>query len=143
MTPAISTRAGIPIPSSPRSETDQFLFNQGNHRQLFDVLGHRRTAVRTASPGPPSQSGLPTPGAFRWSGTLTVGTDAGTPYGCWARRHLGNLVPGVGEVPCTSLKSSMPGGPELVTDPFFGTLFELPPKHAAVVWEHPEVCLDR
>jgi 1,4-alpha-glucan branching enzyme len=117
-------------------ETDLFLFNQGNHRHLFDVLGaHPR--VLDGVPGiafavwAPNARRVSLVGDFnQWDGRRHTMRVLGA-SGVWEL-----FVPGVGDGALYQFELLDAGGNlKLVTDPF-GKLFELPPKHAAVVWNN-------
>jgi len=117
-------------------ETDQFLFNQGNHQRLFDVLGAQR---RDPDGVPGTAFAVWAPNARRVS---VVGD-----FNRWdGRRHPMRLlgasgiwelfVPGVGEGALYQFEMvDARGNLKLMTDPM-AALYELPPKHAAVVWNN-------
>jgi 1,4-alpha-glucan branching enzyme len=115
-------------------ETDLFLFNQGNHNRLGDVLG-AQLRVLDGVPGvsfavwAPNARRVSVVGDFnQWDGRRHVMRLLGS-SGVWEI-----FVPGVGEGALYQFELiDAEGRLKLVTDPF-GALYELPPKHAAVVW---------
>ena len=117
-------------------ETDLFLFNQGNHRRLFDVLG-AHPQILDGVPGiafavwAPNARRVSLVGDFNhWDGRRHPMRVLGA-SGVWEL-----FVPGVGDGALYQFELLDAGGNlKLVTDPF-GNLFELPPKHAAVVWNN-------
>ncbi len=117
-------------------ETDLFLFNQGNHHQLGDVLGAQ---LKTLDGVPGVAFAVWAPNARRVSVVGNFNQWDGRRH---AMRQLGSsgvweiFVPGVGEGALYQFEIlDTRGNLKLNTDPF-GALFELPPKHAAVVWDN-------
>ncbi|MBX3732573.1 MAG: 1,4-alpha-glucan branching protein GlgB [Verrucomicrobiae bacterium] len=117
-------------------ETDQYLFNQGNHQRLFDVLGAH---LRDPDGVQGTAFAVWAPNARRVS---VVGD-----FNAWdGRRHpmrlLGSsgiwelFIPGVGEGALYQFELlDAHGNLKVVTDPF-ASLYEVPPKHASVVWNN-------
>jgi len=114
-------------------DTDLHLFNEGNHRRLYEVLGAQPRVL----------DGVTGTAFAVWApnaGRVSVVGD----FNCWdGRRHpmrrLGSsgvweiFVPGVGVGALYQFELLEAGGRLAVkTDPF-GFAFEMPPKHAAVV----------
>lgn len=117
-------------------ETDQYLFNQGNHQQLGNVLGaHLRVLDGIAGTAfavwAPNARRISVVGNFnQWDGRRHAMRLLGS-SGIWEI-----FIPGVGEGALYQYEILDAGGRmALHTDPF-GTHFELPPKHAAVVWNN-------
>jgi len=117
-------------------ELDLYLFNQGNDRRLYDKLGaHVRVLDGVAGVGfavwAPNAQRVSVVGDFNgWDGRYHPMRPLGV-SGVWEL-----FVPGLG--PGTLYKFEVRdchGQVSLRTDPF-GFLFEVPPKQAAVVWEH-------
>ena len=117
-------------------ETDLFLFNQGNHQRLGDVLG-AHTKTLDGVPGvafavwAPNARRVSVVGDFnQWDGRRHALRVLGS-SGVWEI-----FIPGVGEGALYQYEIlDAHGNVKLNTDPF-GTLFELPPKRAAVVWNN-------
>ena len=115
-------------------ETDLFLFNQGNHHHLGDVLGaHVRvldgvSGVAFAVWAPNAQR-ISVVGDFnQWDGRRHTMRQLGS-SGVWEL-----FIPGVGEGALYQFEILDANGVvKINTDPF-GTHFEQAPKHAAVVW---------
>jgi len=115
-------------------ETDLHLFNEGNHRRLYDVLGAQ---LQTLDGVPGVAFAVWAPNARRVS---VVGS-----FNDWdGRRHplrmLGSsgvweiFIPGVGEGALYKFEIlDAHGNLKTNTDPF-GAFFEQPPKQAAIVW---------
>jgi len=117
-------------------ELDLYLFNQGNDRRLYDKLGaHVRVLDGVVGVGfavwAPNAQRVSVVGDFNgWDGRYHPMRPLGV-SGVWEL-----FVPGLG--PGTLYKFEVRdchGQVSLRTDPF-GFLFEVPPKQAAVVWEH-------
>jgi 1,4-alpha-glucan branching enzyme len=117
-------------------ELDLYLFNQGNDRRLYDKLGaHPRVLDGVAGVGfavwAPNAQRVSVVGDFNdWDGRYHPMRPLGV-SGVWEL-----FVPGLG--PGTLYKFEVRdchGQVSLRTDPF-GFLFEVPPKQAAVVWDH-------
>jgi len=117
-------------------ETDLFLFNEGNHHCLADILGSQ---MRTLDGVPGVSFAVWAPNARRVS---VVGD-----FNQWdGRRHLMRqlgssgvweiFIPGIGEGALYQYEIlDAHGALKLNTDPF-GFHFEQPPKHASVVWNN-------
>ena len=116
-------------------ETDLHLFNEGNHRRLYDVLGAHLTALDGVkgvafAVWAPNARRVSVIGNFNeWDGR------------CHAMRLLGSsgvweiFVPDVAEGALYKFEILDAHGQLVVkTDPF-GAFFELPPKQAAIVWD--------
>jgi 1,4-alpha-glucan branching enzyme len=116
-------------------DTDLHLFNEGNHRRLYDTLGAH---LETLDGVPGTAFTVWAPNARRVS---VVGS-----FNQWdGRRHplrqLGSsgvweiFIPGVGVGALYKFELlDAHGRVKLNTDPF-GQFFELPPKQAAIVWD--------
>ena len=117
-------------------ETDLFLFNEGNHQRLADVLGsHMRTL--DGVPGvsfavwAPNARRVSVVGDFnQWDGRRHLMRQLGS-SGVWEI-----FIPGIGEGALYQYEIlDAHGALKLNTDPF-GFHFEQPPKHASVVWNN-------
>ena len=117
-------------------ETDLFLFNQGNHQRLADVLGsHLRTIDGVLGVSfavwAPNARRVSVVGDFnQWDGRRHMMRQLGA-SGVWEI-----FIPGVGEGALYQYEIlDAHGALKLNTDPF-GFHFEQPPKHASVVWDN-------
>ena len=117
-------------------ETDLFLFNEGNHQRLADILGsHMRTL--DGVPGvsfavwAPNARRVSVVGDFnQWDGRRHLMRQLGS-SGVWEI-----FIPGIGEGALYQYEIlDAHGALKLNTDPF-GFHFEQPPKHASVVWNN-------
>lgn len=116
-------------------DTDLHLFNEGNHRRLYEVLGAQLTELDGV---PGTAFGVWAPNARRIS---VVGE-----FNSWdGRRHpmrmLGSsgvweiFIPGVSEGALYKFEVlDAHGNLKVMTDPF-GSFFEQAPKNAAIVWK--------
>ena len=116
-------------------ETDLHLFNEGNHRRLYDVLGaHLKTldGVRGVAFAvwAPNARRVSVIGSFNdWDGRRHAMRLLGS-SGVWEI-----FVPDVAEGDLYKFELLDAQGQLVVkTDPF-GAFFELPPKQAAIVWD--------
>ncbi|MBN8248794.1 MAG: 1,4-alpha-glucan branching enzyme, partial [Verrucomicrobia bacterium] len=116
-------------------ETDQFLFNEGNHQRLYDVLGaHLRAPDGVAGTAfavwAPNARRVSVVGDFnQWDGRRHPMRLLGA-SGIWEV-----FVPGIAEGALYQFEmTDAGGGLKVVTDPL-AAFYELPPKHAAVVWD--------
>ncbi len=116
-------------------DTDLHLFNEGNHRRLYDALGAHMKML----------DGVPGTSFAVWAPNAQRMSVVGDFNGWDGRRHqmrrLGVsgvwevFVPGVGQGALYQFEMVEAGGKVSVkTDPF-GFAFENPPKHAAIVWD--------
>ena len=117
-------------------ETDLFLFNEGNHRQLADVLGsHPRTLDGVAGVSfavwAPNARRVSVVGNFnQWDGRRHLMRQLGS-SGVWEI-----FIPGISEGALYQYEIlDAHGALKLNTDPF-GFHFEQAPKHASVVWDN-------
>jgi 1,4-alpha-glucan branching enzyme len=115
-------------------ETDLHLFNEGNHRRLYDVLGAHLEALdgvpgTTFAVWAPNARRVSVVGAFNhWDGRRHSMRQLGA-SGVWEI-----FVPGVGMGSLYKFEVvDQAGVLSLKTDPF-GFHFEVAPKQAAVVW---------
>ena len=117
-------------------ETDLFLFNEGNHQRLPDVLGsHPR--ILDGVPGvsfavwAPNARRVSVVGDFnQWDGRRHMMRQLAS-SGVWEI-----FIPGIGEGSLYQYEIlDAQGALKLNTDPF-GFHFEQPPKHASVVWNN-------
>jgi len=116
------------------SETDLYLFGQGNERRIYDKLGSQLRVVE----GVPGVSfGVWAPNAQRVS---VVGDFNGWDGRCHAMRMLGSsgvwelFLPGLGEGTLYKYEiKDRHGAIMLKTDPY-GMFFESAPKNASIVW---------
>jgi len=116
------------------SETDLYLFGQGNERRIYDKLGAQLRVVE----GVPGVSfGVWAPNAQRVS---VVGDFNGWDGRCHAMRMLGSsgvwelFLPGLGEGTLYKYEiKDRQGAIMLKTDPY-GMFFESAPKNASIVW---------
>ena len=117
-------------------DTDLHLFNEGNHRRLYDVLGGKLTTL----------DGVAGVAFAVWAPNARRVSVVGDFNGWDGRRHgmrmLGNsgvweiFIPGVQEGALYKFELIDAGGSLVVkTDPF-GSFFEQPPKQAAIVWNN-------
>jgi 1,4-alpha-glucan branching enzyme len=117
-------------------ETDLYLFGEGNHRRLYDVLGAQ---LMTLDGVPGVSFSVWAPNARRVSVVGSFNNWDGRRH---AMRQLGGsgvweiFIPGVGEGAIYKFEVvDQNGGLRLKTDPM-AFLMELPPKQAAVVWNN-------
>ncbi len=117
-------------------ETDLFLFNEGNHQHLADILGsHPRTLDGVLGVSfavwAPNARRVSVVGDFnQWDGRRHMMRQLGS-SGVWEI-----FVPGIGEGALYQYEIlDAHGALKLNTDPF-GFHFEQPPKHASVVWDN-------
>ncbi len=116
-------------------ETDLHLFNEGNHRRLYDALGAQKVML-DGVPGvafsvwAPSARRVSVVGSFNgWDGRRHAMRQLGA-SGVWEI-----FVPGVGDGALYKFEIlDATGALKLNTDPF-GQFFEQPPKQAAIVWD--------
>ena len=115
-------------------DTDLHLFNEGNHRKLYDTLGGHLTLL----------DGVAGVAFAVWAPNARRVSVIGDFNGWDGRRHLMRMlghsgvwelfIPGVHEGSLYKFELLDAGGNMVVkTDPF-GAFFEQPPKQAAIVW---------
>ena len=116
-------------------EQDLHLFGEGNHRRLHDRLGgHLKVIDGVAGCAfavwAPNARRVSVIGSFNnWDGRAHALRLLG-PSGVWEI-----FIPGVGQGALYKFELlDAHGNLKVNTDPF-GTFFELPPKHAAIVWD--------
>ncbi len=116
-------------------EQDLHLFGEGNHRRLYDRLGgHPQVIDGVAGCAfavwAPNARRVSVIGSFNeWDGRAHPMRLLG-PSGVWEI-----FIPGVGQGALYKFELlDAHGALKVNTDPF-GTFFELPPKHAAIVWD--------
>jgi 1,4-alpha-glucan branching enzyme len=115
-------------------ETDLYLFGQGNELRIYEKLGAQ---LRVVDGVPGVSFAVWAPNAQRVS---VVGNFNNWDGRCHPMRSLGAsgvweiFIPGVGEGALYKFElRTIHGQIALKTDPF-GFFYELPPKHAAIVW---------
>ncbi|HTH47228.1 MAG TPA: 1,4-alpha-glucan branching protein GlgB [Candidatus Limnocylindria bacterium] len=116
-------------------ETDLHLFNEGNHRRIYDALGAHLTTLDgvkgvSFAVWAPNARRVSVVGSFNdWDGRRHAMRLLGS-SGVWEI-----FVPDVAEGDLYKFELLDAQGQVVVkTDPF-GTFFELPPKQAAIVWD--------
>jgi 1,4-alpha-glucan branching enzyme len=118
------------------SESDMYLFGQGNERRIYDKLGAHLTEVDGVSGvsfavWAPNARRVSLVGRFNeWDGRYHPMRKLGT-SGIWEL-----FVPGMVEGDFYKFEIGTPDGKTVVkTDPY-GTFFETAPKSAAIVWDN-------
>ncbi len=117
-------------------ETDLHLFNEGNHRRLYEVLGAHLTSLdgvegTAFAVWAPNARRISVVGSFNsWDGRRHPMRFLGV-SGVWEI-----FIPNVGEGALYKFEIlDAQGQVKLMTDPF-GTFFEQAPKNAAIVWNN-------
>src|SRR2546423_10487475 len=117
-------------------EMDLYLFGQGNERRIYDKLGAQTRVIdgvagTSFAVWAPNAQRVSVVGAFNdWDGRYHPMRLLGS-SGVWEL-----FVPGLGEGTLYKFELRKQNGDVAVkTDPY-GFFYELPPKHAAIVWNN-------